>query len=204
MIPLVDTHVHLFAGRDDGPQTADDAVAMCRMLVAEGARSAAALAHQNKTYPDNTPDALRASCARLAESLKEQKIPLAVLPTAEVMAAADLVDQWAAGQLLSVADHKQFLLVEQPHGIFLDLRPLAVALRPHRVRIIVAHAERYQELLYDTPAVEELIRLGCLIQVTSGGLTRPGSGSAEAALKDWVRRGMVHLLGSDGHGLDRR
>ena len=204
MIPLVDTHVHLFAGRDDGPQTADDAVAMCRMLVAEGARSAAALAHQNKTYPDNTPDALRASCAGLAESLKEQKIPLAVLPTAEVMAAADLVDQWAAGQLLSVADHKQFLLVEQPHGIFLDLRPLAVALRPHRVRIIVAHAERYQELLFDPPAVEELIRLGCLIQVTSGGLTRPGSGSAEAALKDWVRRGMVHLLGSDGHGLDRR
>jgi protein-tyrosine phosphatase len=120
------------------------------------------------------------------------------------MASADLAEQWAAGQLLSVADKKQFLLVEQPHGIFLDLRPLARALRPHGVRIIVAHAERYQELLFDTPTVEELIRLGCLIQVTSAGLTRPGSAAAESALKDWVRRGMVHLLGSDGHGLDRR
>jgi protein-tyrosine phosphatase len=204
MIPLVDTHVHLFAGRDDGPATADEAVAMCRMLVAEGARSAAALAHQNKTYPDNTPDALRAACTKLAEVLKKEQIPLTVYPTAEVMAASDLVDQWTAGQLLSVADQKQFLLVEQPHGIFLDLRPLAQALRPHRVRIIVAHAERYQELLYDPAGVEELIRLGCLIQVTSGGLARSGSGAAEAALKDWVRRGMVHLLGSDGHGLDRR
>ncbi|HEY2784829.1 MAG TPA: CpsB/CapC family capsule biosynthesis tyrosine phosphatase [Fimbriiglobus sp.] len=204
MIPLVDTHVHLFAGRDDGPSTMEEAVAMCRMLASEGARSAAALAHQNKTYPENTPDALRAACADLDAILKAEKIPLTVLPTAEVMAASDLVDQWVAGQLLSVADLKQFLLVEQPHGIFLDLRPLARALRPHGVRIIVAHAERYQELLFDTAAVEELIRLGCLIQVTSGGLTRPGSGSAEAALKDWIRRGMVHLLGSDGHGLDRR
>ena len=121
MIPLVDTHVHLFAGRDDGPSTPDEAIAMCRMLVAEGARSAAALAHQNKTYPDNTPEALRASCAALAESLKAEKITLAVSPTAEVMASADLVEQWTSGQLLSVADHKQFLLVEQPHGIFLHL-----------------------------------------------------------------------------------
>lgn len=204
MIPLVDTHVHLFAGRDDGPSTMDEAVAMCRMLAAEGARSAAALAHQNKSYPDNTPDALRAACRELETVLKAEKIPLTVYPTAEVMASADLADQWASGQLLSVADRNQFLLVEQPHGIFLDLRPLAMSLRPYRVRIIVAHAERYPELLEDTPAVEELIRLGCLIQITTSGLIRPASGQAEAALRDWVRRGLVHLLGSDGHGLDRR
>ena len=204
MIPLVDTHVHLFAGLDDGPATADEAVAMCRMLVAEGTRYAAALAHQNKTYPNNTSDALRTSCGALVEVLKAEKIPLTVYPTAEVMAAADLVESWTTGRLLSVADRNAFLLVEQPHGFFLDLRPVARALRPHKMRIIVAHAERYQELLYDTAHVEELIRLGCLIQVTSAGLARPGSGAAEAALKDWVRRGMVHLLGSDGHGLDRR
>src|SRR4029077_16404596 len=133
----------------------------------------------------NTPDALRAACTELDATLKAEKIPLAVYPTAEVMASSDLAEQWAAGQLLSVADQKQFLLVEQPHGIFLDLRPLARALRPHRVRIIVAPAERYQDLLFDTATVEELNRLGCLIQVTTGGLTRPGSAAAEAALKDW-------------------
>jgi protein-tyrosine phosphatase len=204
VIPLVDTHVHLFAGRDDGPATAEEALAMCRMLAAEGARSAAALAHQNKTYPENTPDALREACTALDAVLKAEKVPLTVFPTAEVMASSDIADQWAAGQLLSVADKKQFLLVEQPHGIFIDLRPLARNLRPHGVRIIVAHAERYQELLFDTPMVEDLIRHGCLIQITTSGLTRPGSTAAEAALKDWVRRGLVHLLGSDGHGLDRR
>ena len=61
MTPLADTHVHLLAGLDDGPQTADEAVAMCRMLVAEGARHATALAHQNEHYPDNTPTSSAAS-----------------------------------------------------------------------------------------------------------------------------------------------
>ena len=34
---LADTHVHLLAGLDDGPDTPAEAVAMCRFLVAEGA-----------------------------------------------------------------------------------------------------------------------------------------------------------------------
>ena len=56
MTPLADTHVHLLAGRDDGPRTMDEAVAMCRMLVAEGVRHATALAHQNDDYPENDAD----------------------------------------------------------------------------------------------------------------------------------------------------
>ena len=70
MVPLADTHVHLLAGRDDGPRDAAEALAMCRMLVAEGARSATALAHQNTTYPANTPDALRAAAVELKAALK--------------------------------------------------------------------------------------------------------------------------------------
>jgi protein-tyrosine phosphatase len=88
--------------------------------------------------------------------------------------------------------------------MFLDLRPAAKAFKPLGVRIVVAHAERYPELLHDTGLCEEWVKLGCLIQVTARGLARPGSGADESALKDWVKRGLVHVLGSDGHNLDRR
>lgn len=204
MLPPLDTHVHLLAGLDDGPQTPDEAVAMCRMLVAEGVRGAAALAHQNDGYPANTPETLRAAAAGLEATLKAEKIPLAVYPTGEVMASADLPARAAAGQYLSVADKGQFLLVEQPHRVFIDFGPLAAGLRPHGLRIIVAHAERYPELLHDTGAAEKLIGMGCLIQVTAGALAEPISGREEKALKDWVTRGVVHLIGTDGHNLNTR
>src|SRR5579883_2922809 len=204
MLPPIDTHVHLLGGLDDGPPDQDVAVAMCRMLVAEGARSAAALAHQNDDYPDNTPDRIRAATAALAAALKAADVPLAVAPTAEVMLSADLAARVAAGQCLTIADRGTFLLVEQPHGLFLDPRPLAGALRPAGVRLVVAHAERYPELLYDPGLTEQLIGMGCLIQVTARVLADPGSAAAERALREWVTRGFVHLLGSDGHGLDHR
>jgi len=204
MLPLADTHVHLLAGLDDGPPTPDVAMAMCRMLVAEGVRHATALAHQNDDYPENTADHLRAAAARLAAELAAEKIPLTIYPTGEVMLSPTTLDDWKAGKLLSVGDRKQWLLVEMPHRAFLDALPLAEEFRREGVRLIVAHAERYPELLDDPGLTARWVEAGCLIQVTAKALAEPADEWVEKALKRWVVGGYVHLLGSDGHGIERR
>jgi protein-tyrosine phosphatase len=204
MTPLADTHVHLLAGRDDGPQTMDEAVAMCRMLVSEGARHATALAHQNEDYPDNLADALRAAAAALTSELTSRQIPLSVYPTGEVMLSPAIVETWQAGELLSLGDRSKWLLVEMPHGMFVDVLPFVERFRPLGIRIIVAHAERYAELLDDPALAARWIEAGCLIQVTAQALAEPWDQELERGLRRWVAGGFVHLLGSDGHGLDRR
>jgi protein-tyrosine phosphatase len=204
MTPLADTHVHLLAGLDDGPPTADVALAMCRILVTEGARHATALAHQNPDYPDNTADRLRSAAAALSATLAEKKVPLSVHPTGEVMLSSTTLDQWRRGRLLSVGDHRQWLLVEMPHGGFVDVLPLAEALKSEGVRLIIAHAERYDPLLGDLGLCAKWIEAGCLFQVTARALADPWDSGFEAALKRWARGGFIHLLGSDGHGIDRR
>src|SRR5437868_4676608 len=115
MTPFADTHVHLLAGLDDGPPTADVALAMCRMLVTEGARHATALAHQNHDYPENTADRLRGATSALTAMLAEKQIPLSVHPTGEIMLSPTTLDEWRSGRLLSVGDHRRWLLVEMPH-----------------------------------------------------------------------------------------
>lgn len=204
MTPLADTHVHLLAGLDDGPRTSAVALAMCRMLLDEGVRHAAALAHQNASYPDNSADRLRRATADLAAELAIRQVPLSVYPTGEVMLSPTVVDDWKAGHLLSVGDRGQWLLVEMPHGAFVDALPIAAALRPLGVRLIIAHAERYPELLDDPGLTAQWIAAGCLIQVTANALAEPWDASTEKSLKRWVTGGFVHLLGSDGHGLERR
>jgi len=204
MTPLADTHVHLLAGRDDGPQTMDEAVAMCRMLVAEGARHATALAHQNEDYPENRASSLRFTAAELTSQLTARQIPLSVYPTGEVMLSPTIVEDWQAGNLLSVGDRSQWLLIEMPHGMFVDVLPVVERLRPLGMRVIIAHAERYAELLDDPALAARWIEAGCLIQVTAQALAEPWDVEVERGLERWVTGGFVHLLGSDGHGLDRR
>src|SRR5581483_6286232 len=122
MLPLADLHCHLLAGLDDGPRAEDDALAMCRLAYAEGTRLVAATAHQNERWPAVTPAVIRRATERLAGSLRAAGVPLTVFPCAEVMVRPDIEEAWRRGDLLSVADRGQYLLVEMPDGLFVDLR----------------------------------------------------------------------------------
>jgi protein-tyrosine phosphatase len=204
MIPLIDMHCHLLAGLDDGPSTEEDALAMCRLAHAEGTHMAAATAHQNDRWPDVTPERIRQAWRRLVGMLREANIPLMVFPCAEVMVHPDMESSWADGRLLSVADQRRYLLIEMPHGCFVDLNATVRALMQQNVRPILAHPERSEELLHEPEAIEQLIEAGCLVQVSCGSVTKTRSRADGKALKDWFQRDLVHCLGSDGHSPRKR
>jgi protein-tyrosine phosphatase len=197
-------HCHLLAGVDDGPRTEAEALEMCRIAFAEGVRMAAATAHQNERWKAVTPERIRTATEQLAGSLRQADLPLIVMPCAEVMAHPDLETTWRNGGLLTVANRGEYLLLEMPHGLFVDLGDTVKTLREAGVRPILAHPERQPEFLHDTGRIERLIRMGCLVQVSSHSVTDPPSGSDARALKSWFKRGIVHVLGSDGHSVNRR
>lgn len=204
MVGLVDMHVHLLAGLDDGPRSLADAVAMCRDSHAEGVRLSVALAHQNDGWPAVTPDRIRTGAAELAARLRADGVEVVTFPAAEVMVGPDTEADWHAGRLMSVADRGKYLLVEFPHNLYLDVRSLVRSLAAAGVRPILAHAERTPELLHDPGRVEELIGLGALVQISTGSVSSPADARSERALKGWIKRGVVHLIGSDGHSPNRR
>src|SRR5689334_19748728 len=124
MIPLVDTHCHLLPAMDDGPGSWDVSIEMCRMAWADGVRGIAATVHQNEHWPNATPAAIRDQSAQLVQRLDELEIPLTIYPTAEVMVAPDTEEAFEAGRLLTVADRREYLLIEFPRGAYLDISQL--------------------------------------------------------------------------------
>lgn len=204
MIPLVDIHCHLLAGLDDGPRTDADALAMCRIASEDGIAMAAATAHQNDRWSAVTPDLIRQASSKLSRELLGDGLPLSVFPCAEVMAHTEIVDAWERKEILSVADRGQFMLIEMPDGVFVDLRDTARDLSDAGVRPILAHPERHAELLHEPGQIEQLIHAGCLIQVSSSSITDPATRADARALKRWFQRGVAHLVGSDGHSPRRR
>ncbi len=204
MIPLVDIHCHLLAGMDDGPKTLEDALGMCAMARAEGVGMMSATAHQNERWPAVTPERIRQATTELRQALTAAGNTMSVFPCAEVMAAPGTAAAWRAGTLLSVGDRGQYVLLEMPRGVFVDLRPTVRALRQAGVRVILAHPERERDFLHVPGLIEELVGDGCLVQVSSASVTEPRGPEDARALRDWFRRGLVHLIGSDGHSPRRR
>ena len=198
-----DTHIHLCPGLDDGPRDLDEALQMCQLAWNEGVRMAAVTGHQNDTWR-LTPEQIISAADQLAAELSSLGCPLELSPMGEVMLSADTFDDWQQGRLLSIGNHGCYLLVEFPHNLFLDIRDLTSEMAELGVRLVLAHAERYPELLHGGTLVDGLIRRGCIIQVSSAGLADPASRQDMKALRDWARRGVIHVMCSDAHSPRRR
>jgi protein-tyrosine phosphatase len=203
MLPLIDTHCHLHAGLDDGPRDWGETLEMCRIAWQDGVQAVAATAHQNPGWPDTTAERIRSSTHELRTRLEKAGIPLAVYACGEVMIGPNLLEDWLAGRLVSVADAGRYLLIEMPHGVFLDIRDLVADLVALGVRPILAHPERFPELLFGPDIVMDLICQGCLMQVCADGITGPDK-RVHRELRHWLARGWVHSVASDGHSPEGR
>lgn len=170
----------------------------------DGTRAIAGLAHQNEAWPANSPDRIRESIASLNSRLAELDISLTVHPTGEVMVRPELPEDWEQGQLLTVADGDKYILLEMPNGLFVDIGHLIHYFVRAGVRPILAHPERNPELLEQNGIMESWIESGCLMQVNSGSIVDLRAAGQRKALRRWFERGMVHLLGSDGHSTRNR
>ena len=59
---MIDTHLHILPGVDDGPETLQEALALARVLVQEGIHTAVATPHYNDEFPRRSTVARSGAC----------------------------------------------------------------------------------------------------------------------------------------------
>ena len=204
MIPLADTHVHLLAGLDDGPPTTDVALAMCRALVNEGARFATALRAPESQLPrQHRGPAPRRRRRRSWHCWRRSTFRYRCTPRARSCSRRPRSTSGGPGNCSPWAITGS--------GSSWKCRTVgASTCCRSRTRSdqkgcgSSSHAERNSELLDDLALCAQWIEAGCLFQVSAPALAQPWEPGFELALKRWAKGGFIHLMGSDGHGIDRR
>ena len=154
---FVDIHCHLLPELDDGAGDWDESLAMARLAVSEGIRTVIATPHQLGSYGRNRGDAIRAQVARLRQLLDDHGVPLEVLPGADVRIEPDLVGKIRSGDVVTLADHRRYVLLELPHEVYLPLDRLLGELKVAGLVGILSHPERNQGILGQPRVLEGLL-----------------------------------------------
>jgi protein-tyrosine phosphatase len=197
---FVDIHCHLLPGIDDGSKNLDESLEMARIAVAEGTSAIIVTPHQLSSYTHNDGNTIRAATQRLQDSLDENQIPLKLAPGGDVRIEDGMLRGIKAGTVMTLADHGRHVLLELPHELYVDLRPLLLALQKSNIQGILSHPERNHGLLARPKIVEELVDAGCLMQVTAGSLLGTFGPASQAMAEGMIRQGTVHFLATDAHG----
>jgi protein-tyrosine phosphatase len=196
----VDVHCHCLPAIDDGPADLEAAVAMCRALVDDGITSVIATPHQLGKYDlSNSAAHIRQRVQQLNERLFEERLPLEIVPGADVRIDERLPQLIESGEVFTAGDLGTHILLELPSMTYCEPRPLMAQLAERGVQCILTHPERHRYLAGHIEAAVGWIRSGAVVQVTAGSLL--GDFGRYAFDYAWrlLQHGLVSIVATDAH-----
>ncbi len=190
---MIDFHTHILPGIDDGAQNVAQSATMLRLLEEDGVHTVVCTPH---FYWGKY--SIREFLRMRDEALKKLSFsPLQLVPAAEVE-FGELTIDYSQFSRLRVGD-TDYILLELPYTetwsskLFLNIRQL---MQETGLRPIIAHIDRYIAVGHHPSYVEELLSMGCLLQVNTEAVIHSKAHSLVDVL---LRYGQVQLLGSDCH-----
>jgi protein-tyrosine phosphatase len=198
---MIDLHVHVLPGIDDGARDEAAAIELVAEAVAAGVTTIAATPHVRADHPGVRPFELAERTARLQAVLNSAGV------TVELVTAGEVDLNWAQQaredelKAVSYGGHGRDVLAEVPYG---ELKPqfedLVFRLRVRGYRVLLAHPERSPTFQRDVDRLLALVEQGCLVQVTATALASRTRGSRSRRLAmALVREGIAHVIASDTH-----
>lgn len=204
---MIDLHCHLLPGIDDGPDTLEESLELCRMAVADGISHAIVTPHIHPGRWENTRQSIEQACSQLQQNLEQQGIALKLGFAAEVRLSDQIMQQVAdkAIPFYGVVDGYQIMLLEFPHGYIIPGSDKLVAwLLQRNIRPLIAHPERNRQLMKDPEQLTPFIDAGCWLQLTAGSVLGMFGEPAQDLAQQLLDDDAVTVIASDGHNKDAR
>jgi len=149
-------------------------------------------------------NAIRDAVAEMNRCMGEARIPLIVLPGADVRLDERIPQLLESDAILTVADNRRFLLLELPHEVFIDPGTLLAELTSIDVTTVITHPERNAHLAHHGTCLRRWAEHDVCLQLTAasfGGWFGPQS--REAAWR-FLHAPMPILVATDAHNTTGR
>lgn len=204
---MIDLHLHILPGIDDGSSSLEESVRMAKRLSELGFKGAFCTSHYIADSPqaaDNqTKNRLR---EKLQTELDKAGIKLKLLPGNEIYIDPKMVDflttkkATCLGGDFNARKKNQHVLFELPFYAEVSyLRDIIFELKAKGLVPVLAHPERYLFIQKNKEAVFELKKLGVKLQSNYGSIVGQYGGKAKKIMKFLLKNRLVSYLGTDIH-----
>ena len=197
---MIDLHTHALPNIDDGASNPQETIEILKVELEQGVTEVVFTPHY---YGKCSGEEFIEKRQKAFDSIKDN-IPegMKVRLGAEVLLTG--VNDPSDETICSLAiEGTKYVLIELPFQCWRDslLEKIADFIAETGYTPIIAHVERYMEVLKNPSMLTYLAELGCLIQVNTTAFL-------EKRLKQFaftlLRKGLVHCLGTDAHNTTTR
>jgi protein-tyrosine phosphatase len=201
---MIDFHSHIIHDIDDGSKSLEMSLEMLKIAEKDGVEYICATPHFiTEEYEIFSEDYLE-RLEKLILASKEENINIKIISGLEIYMHPNLPKLYKEKKIWGINGSK-YLLIELPMGqfpmytedIFYELMLLGAS-------PILAHPERNLKIMKDHDLIINLIEQGVLMQMNAGSLIGDYGKDVKKTAAEFVKRNMIHILGSDGHNITSR
>lgn len=211
-VEMIDLHTHILYGLDDGAKTIEESIEMCRIGYHDGIRTVVATPHILPGIYKNDRSTILPRVQELNNALIHSELraqnserSLTILPGADVHFSSDLFQRYKNGEVVTVNDLGRYLMVEFAfQGIPYQAEEILFQLIAEGIIPIISHPERNMEIGQRPRRYYEMIRMGCLGQVTAMSLIGDFGSEIKRTAETLLSKRLLHMIASDSHSTHRR
>ena len=191
----IDIHCHILPEVDDGARNLEESLAMLR----QGVEAVILTPHQKPNRPSITVASVLERTQKLQQAATENGIDIRLYSGGEIFCCMDTIELLKQGKAGTLAGSDYILTEFSPEEEWAYIRNCLYELLCEGYRPIVAHTERYRNVVKDFNRVEELKDMGCRIQINAGELPGLLGGQLKRTARSLVKEELADLMGTDAH-----
>lgn len=201
---IVDLHMHVVPGIDDGAENIDESLQMLRLAASQGVTDIFCTSHNGYSVKDG--ERYLASFSHLKDLVAEAGIDIRLHKGCEVLCSyecmGDIIYGLDTGAFSTLGDTKYVLTELYPDTMPSEAMMVIGSLTSHGYKPIIAHMERNHNITYMMARL--LIQSGALIQVNAYSFADETAVDIVERARSLLCSRCVHFIGSDAHRIDHR
>ena len=202
--PTIDIHCHIMPGVDDGSPDIATSLEMLRIADKNGITHLILTPHHKPMHHNVSPEHNVAYRKRLQEAAAEAGIKAKLFSGNEIYYSDETMEELESGKICSLAGSDYVLVEFHPTNPYKAIQNAAGRIQAAGFIPIIAHVERYSDIVSHPDRVSDLIQMGCFIQVNASSVMGKYGFGISHFTKKLLKQRMVHFIASDAHDTGSR
>ena len=202
--PTIDIHCHILPGVDDGSPDMATSLEMLRIADKNGITHLILTPHHKPMHHNVSPEHNVAYRKKLQEAAKAEGIKAKLFSGNEIYYSDETMEELMEGKICSLAGSDYVLVEFHPTNPYKAIQNAVSRVQAAGFIPIIAHVERYSDIVSHPSRVKDLIEMGSFIQVNASSIMGKYGFGISHFTKKLLKEELVHFVASDAHDTGRR
>lgn len=204
MMNYIDMHSHLLPGVDDGARDLEMSMKMFKIAEENGIRQMILTPHNKPAHHNVSPKKVESLIMSLQKELSRKGSKIQLYAGNELYYRSDILEELEEKKACTMAGSAYVLVEFNPADDYDYIRNGIYLMIAGGYRPILAHAERYGSVCTKAGRVEDLIEMGCYIQVNAGSIMGQCGLFAKQFTRGLLKQQLIHFVATDAHNPEKR